>query len=245
MPFDLADELHLKFDAVAVAYRRAMRAQQLGSLDAGGLKRRPPTKKSANRFAMVCELAGPSGLYQRGIQLTAPNSANASSFGSPLAKAPLAIPSSITRRTPLSNASRRAMTALQVRRRQRLEIQKQCRPVQFVEDGVHKRVDETAQLDVGAGAAAFDLLEQLGEAVERVLVAGEENLFLVLEVVVEIPLLHVQRRGDLFNRGAVIPEPAERLRRALQDVDAGGRPGSALRGRFRRRAPGDTPEGRG
>jgi vanillate O-demethylase monooxygenase subunit len=27
VPFDLADELHLKFDAVAVAYRRAMRAQ--------------------------------------------------------------------------------------------------------------------------------------------------------------------------------------------------------------------------
>ncbi len=29
VPFDLADELHLKFDAVAVAYRRAMRAQGL------------------------------------------------------------------------------------------------------------------------------------------------------------------------------------------------------------------------
>ena len=31
VPFDLADELHLKFDAVAVAYRRAMRAQGLAS----------------------------------------------------------------------------------------------------------------------------------------------------------------------------------------------------------------------
>lgn len=30
VPFDLADELHLRFDAVAVAYRRAMRTQQLG-----------------------------------------------------------------------------------------------------------------------------------------------------------------------------------------------------------------------
>ncbi len=29
VPFDLADELHLKFDAVAVAYRRAMRAEGL------------------------------------------------------------------------------------------------------------------------------------------------------------------------------------------------------------------------
>ena len=32
VPFDLADELHLKFDAVAVAYRRAMRAQGLASV---------------------------------------------------------------------------------------------------------------------------------------------------------------------------------------------------------------------
>lgn len=30
VPFDLADELHLKFDAVAVAYRRAMTAEGLG-----------------------------------------------------------------------------------------------------------------------------------------------------------------------------------------------------------------------
>ena len=33
VPFDLADELHLKFDAVAVAYRRAMRDQGLAPLD--------------------------------------------------------------------------------------------------------------------------------------------------------------------------------------------------------------------
>jgi phenylpropionate dioxygenase-like ring-hydroxylating dioxygenase large terminal subunit len=31
VPFDLADEMHLKFDAVAVAYRRAMRAQGLAA----------------------------------------------------------------------------------------------------------------------------------------------------------------------------------------------------------------------
>ena len=33
VPFDLADELHLKFDAVAVAYRRAMRDQSLAPLE--------------------------------------------------------------------------------------------------------------------------------------------------------------------------------------------------------------------
>jgi len=31
MPFDLAAELHLKFDAVAVAYRKAMRATGLAA----------------------------------------------------------------------------------------------------------------------------------------------------------------------------------------------------------------------
>lgn len=35
VPFDLTDELHLTFDAVAVAYRRAMRVQGLGDPSAG------------------------------------------------------------------------------------------------------------------------------------------------------------------------------------------------------------------
>jgi hypothetical protein len=34
VPFDLAAELHLKFDAVAVAYRKAMRALGLATSDA-------------------------------------------------------------------------------------------------------------------------------------------------------------------------------------------------------------------
>ena len=66
--------------------------------------------------------------------------------------------------------------------------------------------------------------------------AGEENLFLVLEVVVEIALLHVERRGDLLDGRAVIAEAAERRGGALQDVDArrGVRIGVA-RPRVRRR----------
>ena len=31
VPFDLAEEMHLKFDAVAVAYRKAMRQQGLAN----------------------------------------------------------------------------------------------------------------------------------------------------------------------------------------------------------------------
>ena len=40
VPFDLADELHLKFDAVAVAYRRAMQAQGLAGLDSDAARHR-------------------------------------------------------------------------------------------------------------------------------------------------------------------------------------------------------------
>ncbi len=36
VPFDLADELHLKFDAVAVNYRRAMEQQGLSYSDTDG-----------------------------------------------------------------------------------------------------------------------------------------------------------------------------------------------------------------
>ena len=37
VPFDLADELHLKFDAVAVAYRKAMRALGLATAAPAGV----------------------------------------------------------------------------------------------------------------------------------------------------------------------------------------------------------------
>jgi len=42
VPFDLAAELHLKFDAVAVAYRKAMRRLGLATSDAIGHAAGPP-----------------------------------------------------------------------------------------------------------------------------------------------------------------------------------------------------------
>src|SRR6185295_18006780 len=112
---------------------------------------------------------------------------------------------------------------LEMRGRERLELEEQRRAVQLVEDRVHERDDETAQLLVGPKVALLDGVEQLEELIERVLMAGEEDLLLVLEVVVEVSLLHVQRGGDLLDRRAVITEPAEGLGRALQDVQARGR----------------------
>ena len=181
--------------------------------------RRPPTKKSPNRSAIVLRAGGTSGLYQRGIQFTAPNSAKARSFGSPPAKTPVFIPSSSTRRTPLSNASRRAMTALRCAGESASRSRNSAVPcsssrIVWTNASISRR-----SLTSAGDAAGSISVEQLRQPIERVLVAREEDLLLVLEVVVEVPLLHVQRRGDLFDRGAVIAEPAERFRRAFQDVD--------------------------
>src|SRR5262245_5248138 len=109
----------------------------------------------------------------------------------------------------------------QVRRRQRLEIEEERRAVQFVEDRVHEGDDQAPDFLVGRKPTVLDLLEQLNQAIERVLVAGEEDVFLVLEVVVEIALLHVERGRDLFDGRAVVTELAKGLRCALEDVDAG------------------------
>src|SRR5439155_20349821 len=126
----------------------------------------------------------------------------------------------------------------EMRGRGRFELQNQRRAMQLVENGVNGRIDKRAELLCRAEPAVFDLVEKLQQPIERVLVAGEQNLFFVLEVVVEIAFLHVQRGGDVFDCGAVVAEPAEGLRGALEDVDArrGCRDGAARPAR----APGAT-----
>ena len=78
--------------------------------------------------------------------------------------------------------------------------------------------------------------------------AGEKDVLLVAEVIVEVALLHLQIGRDLLDGGAVIPEPAERGCGALEDVDARrrarirvARPAAPAR----RRAPGPRRLGRG
>ena len=73
----------------------------------------------------------------------------------------------------------------------------------------------------GAKPLCSHLVEQLQQPIERVLVAGEQNLLFVFEVVVEIALLHAERGRDGFDGRAVIAQPPEGLRRAFEDVDAG------------------------
>ena len=64
------------------------------------------------------------------------------------------------------------------------------------------------------------LVEELEQPFERVLMAREENLFLVAKVIIEVALLHVQGGSDLLDRRAVIAETAERCSRALEDLHA-------------------------
>ena len=56
------------------------------------------------------------------------------------------------------------------------------------------------------------------QPIERVLVAREEDVFLVAEVVIEIPLFHVERSGNLLDGRAVIAELAKGRRGALQNL---------------------------
>ena len=79
----------------------------------------------------------------------------------------------------------------------------------------------------GGERLGLHLRHQRQQHVERVVVAGVEDLFLVLEVVIEIPLRHLERRGDLVDARAVIAAAAERGGGALENLDA---PIGAVRG---------------
>ena len=132
---------------------------------------------------------------------------------------PVAIPSSSTCRTPWSNVSRRTITAFRcagvsASRSRNSAVPCSSSRIVWTNATIRRRSFSSG------GRPLCSIVEQLHQPIERVLVAGEENLFLVLEVVVEVALLHVQRGGDLLDRRAVIAEPAERLRGAFQDLDA-------------------------
>ena len=156
---------------------------------------------------------------------------------------PSAIPSSMHAAHPLSNVSRRAITAFKcagdsASRSRNSAVPCSSSRIVWTNATIRRRSFSSAAAPLRSISSSSSI-----EPIERVLVAGEENLLLVLEVVVEVALLHLQRRGDLFDGRAVIAEPAERLGGALQDVDAGrgvgigvARPPAPPRGRARRSA---------
>src|SRR5262245_750729 len=91
-----------------------------------------------------------------------------------------------------------------MRRAERFEIEEERRALQLVENGVDRSDDQLAQLALWRVIALFDPIEDGQELVERVLMAGVEDVFLAAEVVVEVALLHPQRGGNALDRGAVV-----------------------------------------
>ena len=110
--------------------------------------------------------------------------------------------------------------AAQQGRGEGLEVQGHGRPTEVVQDVVHERLDEAPQLPWRRASGRLDLLEHLEEDVEGVVVTEEEDLFLVLEVVVQAALGHAQGLGDLAHAGPVVAAAPEGRGRALQDLDA-------------------------
>ena len=183
------------------------------------------------------ELAGPSGLYHRGIQFTAPNKRKREQLRIAVARRrrPPSLPRSPAGRR-LSNASRRAMTALRCAGDSASRSRNSAVPCSSSRIVCTKASISRRSLTSAAAALRVDVVEQLRQAIERVLMAGEEDLFLVLEVVVEIPLLHVQRRGDLLRPWRRDSRAGGTPWRRFSGCRRGSRPaGSAFRGRFRRR----------
>ena len=172
------------------------------------------------------------------IQLTAPITANATIFGSPGREAALVHALLDDRAQPAVERVAAGDDLAQQRRRQGLQIERERGRLQLVEDEVHEGQHQLAQLLVGRRGLGAHIVEQVQQHVERVLVAGVEDLFLVAEVVVEIALRHLEGAGDLVDAGAVIAAAAEGGGGALQDVDAaigaGERLGGGMgRGRWR------------
>jgi hypothetical protein len=107
--------------------------------------------------------------------------------------------------------------ALEEHGRQGFGIQCQRGAVELVENQVDEGEHQLAKFRFRARGVGLHVGHERQQHIERVLVTSEENLFLVLEVVVEVALGHLQGRGDFVNAGAVIAATAEGGRGALQD----------------------------
>jgi hypothetical protein len=110
--------------------------------------------------------------------------------------------------------------AAQQPRRQGREVQGQRRAVQLVDDHVHELLDQAPQPPLGAAALLRHAPQQAEQYVQGVVVAEEQHLLLVPEVVVEVALGHAQGARDLPGGGAVVAAAPEGRGGAAQDLDA-------------------------
>ena len=105
-------------------------------------------------------------------------------------------------------------------RRQRVDLQVRRGSFDFVDQTEHVRDGELPQA-VGqrAGAAARGG-ERLKQAIERSVLAEEQQLVLAPEVVIEVAGREVRRHGDVAHAGGREPACAEHARCRPHDLDA-------------------------
>ena len=105
-------------------------------------------------------------------------------------------------------------------RRQRVDLQVRRGSFDFVDQTEHVRDGDLPQA-VGqrAGAAARGG-ERLKQAIERSVLAEEQQLVLAPEVVIEVAGREVCRHGDVAHAGGREPARAEHARRRPHDLDA-------------------------
>ncbi len=180
---------------------------------------RPPgSRRSVRRWRP--RSSDPSGSNHFVIQLTAPMIAKPIIFGSPGRNSPSSIPCWMIARMPWSKRSRLVMMRLSSGGESACRSRVSAVPCNSSSITWMNASTSLRSLSSGRRILGLHVGHQPEQDVERIIVAGVEDFFLVLEVVVEVALGHRQRRGDLVHAGAVVPAPAERRRGALQNLDA-------------------------
>jgi hypothetical protein len=114
------------------------------------------------------------------------------------------------------------------RRCQGVHFKRPRRAVQHVDEQVNEGDDQPVQLAVRCEAGLLDIFQFREDQAERVIVAGEEDLFLVAEVVVQVAWSHVERGRDLVDARSVEAATAEQAGGRPENLDAFARAARAV-----------------
>ncbi len=104
--------------------------------------------------------------------------------------------------------------------RQGIDGQVRRRALDFVEQAQHMRHGHRLQPIGKRAAVARGRGQRVEEAIERAVLAEEEDLFLAAEVVIQVAGRQVRGHGDVAHAGSGEAVRAEDARRRAHDVDA-------------------------
>jgi len=104
-------------------------------------------------------------------------------------------------------------------RREGVDLQMRRRSLHIVDEAPHVGVSEAAEPDRQRTVGALRAGERLEEAIERAVLAEEEDLLLAAKVVVQIPGGEIGGVGDLAHAGGGEAVRAEDAGGGTQDLD--------------------------